>query len=76
MLNITRFSLLALMTTVSLNILAILVEDIIKNMDTICVLLISCVFLGQRLIHISLASFLWDLDKQCRSRSDAAKRGV
>ena len=26
--------------------------------------------------HIRLASFLWDIDKQCRPRSDAAERGV
>ena len=28
------------------------------------------------LTHISLASFLWEIGKQCRSRSDAAERGV
>ena len=27
------------------------------------------------LTHISLASFLWDIGKQCRPRSDAAKPG-
>ena len=26
------------------------------------------------LTHISLASFLWDIGKQCKSRSDAAKQ--
>ena len=28
------------------------------------------------LTHISLASFLWDVGKSCRSRPDAAERGV
>ena len=28
------------------------------------------------LTQISLASFLWDIGKQCRPRSDAAERGV
>ena len=28
------------------------------------------------LTHISLASFLWDIGKQCRPRSDATERGV
>ena len=28
------------------------------------------------LTHLSLASFLWDMGKQCRPRSDAAERGV
>ena len=28
------------------------------------------------LTQISLASFLWDIGKQCKTRSDAAKRGV
>ena len=28
------------------------------------------------LTHISLASLLWDLGKQCRPRSDVAERGV
>ena len=28
------------------------------------------------LTHISLASQFWDICKQCRPRSDAAKRGV
>ena len=28
------------------------------------------------LTHIRLASFLWDIGKQCRARSDAAKCGV
>ena len=28
------------------------------------------------LTHISLASFLCDIGKQCKTRSDAAKRGV
>ena len=30
----------------------------------------------RKLTHISLASFLWDIGKQCRLRSDAALRGV
>ena len=30
----------------------------------------------QLLTHISLASFLWDIGKQCKTRSNAAKRGV
>ena len=28
------------------------------------------------LTHISLGSFLWDIGKQCKTRSDAAKCGV
>ena len=28
------------------------------------------------LTHISLASFLWDISKQCRSRSEAAECGL
>ena len=28
------------------------------------------------LTHLSLASFLWDIGKQCRPRSDTAERGV
>ena len=28
------------------------------------------------LTHISLASFLWDIGKQCKPRTDAAIRGV
>ena len=28
------------------------------------------------LTHISLASFLWDIGKECIPRSDAAERGV
>ena len=28
------------------------------------------------LTHISLASFLWDIDKQCRPRSEATECGV
>ena len=28
------------------------------------------------LTHIRVASFLWDIDNQCRPRSDAAERGV
>ena len=28
------------------------------------------------LTHISLASFLWDISKKCKTRSDAAKCGV
>ena len=28
------------------------------------------------LTHIRIASFLWDIGKQCKPRSDAAKRGV
>ena len=30
----------------------------------------------RHLTHISLVSFLWDIGKQCRSRSYAAERGV
>ena len=33
-------------------------------------------FIELRLTHISLASFLWDIGKQCKIRTDAAKRGV
>ena len=29
-----------------------------------------------RLTHLSLASCLWDIGKQCRTRSDATERGV
>ena len=28
------------------------------------------------LTHISVASFLWDIGKECRPRSDAAESGV
>ena len=28
------------------------------------------------LTHISLASFLWDIGKQCKTTPDAAERGV
>ena len=36
---------------------------------------VSCTKLFM-LTHISLASFLWDIGKQCRPRSDAAVCGV
>ena len=29
-----------------------------------------------QLTHISLESFLWDIGKQCKTRSDAAKRSL
>ena len=29
-----------------------------------------------RLAHTGLASFLWDISKQCKTRSDAAKHGI
>ena len=28
------------------------------------------------LTHLCLASYKWDIDKQCRPRSDATERGV
>ena len=31
---------------------------------------------GQNLTHISLASFLWDIDKKCRQRSDTTSSSV
>ena len=33
-------------------------------------------FMESFLTHISLASFLWDICKQCRPRPDTAERGV
>ena len=35
-----------------------------------------CFYEGVHITHISLTSFLWDIGKQNRPRSDAAKRGV
>ena len=36
------------------------------------ILVFICMFVSS-LTHISLASFLWDIGKQCRPRSDATK---
>ena len=35
-----------------------------------------CGWCCKGLTHLSQASFLWGIDRQCRTRSDAAKRGV
>ena len=38
--------------------------------------ILTVLYLLEILTHLSLSIFLWDIDKQCRSRSDVAEHGV
>ena len=54
----------------------ILVQNIGTPFHAYTNVLSSSFYNLMRLTHISLASFLWDISKQCRPRSDAAECGV
>ena len=48
----------------------------ISSAGTNTVYVLRFLLLGRCLTHIRLASFLWDIGKQCRPRSDATECGV